>query len=135
LSGGEGERINHERQKAQYQGSIYHSHKELERQIRAGKLSVVDNPTGYCFNPDCTRICSSEISSVTCKHEAVTREKALEKLPKRTRLINKFNNLLVLGDTFNSIKNRLFVEIKAIEYTLKHHSISFEPFEKRKDFI
>lgn len=131
LSGGEGERIDQERKKEQYSGSIYVSKKELERQIRAGKLSVVEHPTGYCFNPNCSRICSSEISNVTCKHEAVTREKALDKLPQRVRLIHKYNNLLALGDTFNSINNRLFVEIKAIEYTLHHHAISFEPFEKR----
>ena len=131
LSGGEGERIDQERKKEQYSGSIYVSKKELERQIRAGKLSVVEHPTGYCFNPNCSRICSSEISNVTCKHEAVTREKALDKLPQRVRLIHKYNNLLALGDTFNSINHRLFVEIKAIEYTLHHHAISFEPFEKR----
>jgi hypothetical protein len=131
LSGGEGERIDQERQKEQYSGNIYTTRKELERQVRAGNLSVVEHPSGYCFNPDCSRICSSEISNVICKHEAVTREKALEKLPKRTRLISKFSNLLALGNTFNSIRNRLFVEIKAIEYTLQQHAIPFEPFEEQ----
>lgn len=135
LSGGEGEKIDQERQKEQYSGNIYASRKELERQVRAGSLSVVEHPTGYCFNPECSRISSSEISNVTCKHIAVTRKNALEKLPKRIRLISRFNNLLVLGDTFNSIKNRLFVEIKSIEFTLKHHSISFEPFEKQNNCI
>jgi hypothetical protein len=131
LSGGEGERIDQERQKEQYSGNIYTTRKELERQVRAGNLSVVEHPSGYCFNPDCSRICSSEISNVICKHEAVTRGKALEKLPKRTRLISKFSNLLALGNTFNSIRNRLFVEIKAIEYTLQQHAIPFEPFEEQ----
>jgi hypothetical protein len=131
LSGGEGDRIFKERESDTYNGNIYTSRKELERQVRAGKLSLVENPTGYCFNPECTRVCASEISSVTCKHEAITRGNALDKLPKRTRLINKFNNLLPFGEAFNSIKNRLFVEIKAIEFTLQKHAIQFEPFNDK----
>ena len=128
LSGGEGERIEKEREKVQYEGSIYVTKQELERQIRMGKLSIVENPTGYCFNPECTRICSSNLSSVTCKHEAVTREKALESVSKRTRLIVKFKNLLSFGSLYSSIRNRIFVEIKAIEHLFTKHEIEFEPF-------
>ncbi len=131
LSGGEGERIIQERENSSYSGNIYTSRKELERQVRSGKLSFVEHPTGYCFNPECTRVCASELSAVTCKHEAITREKALEKLPKRIRLVNKFNKLLSFGDAFNSIRNRLFVEIKAIEFTLQKHLIQFEPFDDK----
>lgn len=130
LSGGEGERIDRERSKSEYEGSIYISREELERQVRSGNLSVVEHPTGFCFNPSCDRICSSEISSVICKHEAVTRDKALERVPKRQRLIQKFENLIQLGSSFSSIRNRIFIEIKAIEHVLQQHKIEFESFQE-----
>lgn len=128
LSGEEGERIDKERSKESYSGSIYLSKKELERQIRAGDLSIVEHPTGYCFNPSCSRICSSNLSTVTCKHEAVTKEKAQDLASTRIRLISKYNNLLVCGGEYRSIRNLIFTEIKAIEFTLSKHEIPFDPF-------
>lgn len=131
LSGGEGKRIKGEREKRSYNGRVYISKKELNRQVRNGNLSIVEHPTGFCFNPSCDRICASELSGVTCMHEAITREKALERLPKRERLIKKVNNLIPLGPAFASIRNRLFVEIKAMEHVLQEHNIPFDPFQEQ----
>ncbi|PKH88904.1 hypothetical protein [Colwellia sp. Bg11-28] len=125
LSGKEGKRIQEERSKEEYKGSIYMTREEIEQRVRAGKVSIVKHPTGYCFSPSCDRICASNLSSASCEHEAVTREIALSKVPIRERLIKKIS---YLSNDFGSMANILTsmkLEVEAIEEVLKDHGIKF----------
>jgi len=125
LSGKEGKRIQEERSKGKYKGSIYMTREEIERRVRAGKISVVKHPTGYCFNPSCDRICASNLSSVSCEHEAVTREIALSKVAVRERLVKKIHYLS--GDFGNmaNILTSMKLEVEAIEQVLQEHGIEY----------
>ncbi len=131
LAGIEGERIENERIKNGYRGSIYMSKADIERQVRSGSVSVVEHPLGYCFNPTCDRICSSGLSSTSCQHELITREKALQRLSLRERLINRFNALNDGKFQMANILTRIALEIEAIEAVLKKHEIPFNPFENK----
>ena len=72
LSGKEGERIIEERNKHEYYGVIYKAREVIEQEVRSEKISIVEHPTGYCLNPNCDRICASNLSTVTCQHEVTT---------------------------------------------------------------
>jgi hypothetical protein len=93
LSGLRGNEIIKERESLPYKGKIYVSREDIEERVRANQISVVEHPTGYCFNPKCDRICSSDRSTKTCSHEVVTRDKALKRANFRIRLIDRFNAL------------------------------------------
>ena len=129
LSGKEGERIIEERDKSDYAGTLYQSRSEIERQVRSGSVSVVEHPIGYCFNPACTRICSSDRSSLVCQHEVITPEKAEGRLPFRERLIKRFNALNDGRFYMASIQTDMALKIEAIETTLSLHNIKFTPFK------
>ncbi|NQY35034.1 MAG: hypothetical protein HRT37_08740 [Alteromonadaceae bacterium] len=127
LSGKEGERIANEREN--YAGDIYMSRKDIKDQVRSGLLSIVEHPTGYCIKPSCDRICASDTSSITCQNEIVTLEKAKARMPKRLRLIKRFNALNDEKSYMASILAQIYTQIKAIELTLTKHSLDFMPFE------
>lgn len=130
LSGKEGERIISERKKASYEGIIYITREEIERQVRNGTASVVEHPTGYCFNPTCDRICASDLSLITCQHEVTTPEKAAERKFVRERLIKRFNALNNGRFYMANILTEISLKIRAIEVTLTSHKIPFEPFNQ-----
>jgi site-specific recombinase XerD len=130
LSGKEGERIMSERNKNVYKGTIYITREEVERQVRTGTASVVEHPTGYCFNPTCDRICASDLSTITCQHEVTTPAKAAERQAVRERLIKRFDALNDGRFYMASILSELSLKIRAIEVTLTAHSIPFDPFNK-----
>lgn len=131
LTGFEGRRIIAEREKYQvrYPGQIYMSREDIRAMLRTNSISVVEHPTGYCFNPECDRICASDKSTETCKHEVLTPEKVLEtKLPRYQRWIRKFRALNSGRYYMAAILTDILTEIKAIEKTLSEHNIPFEPF-------
>jgi hypothetical protein len=131
LGGKEGGRLEKERAESGYSGSIYMTREEIERQVRSGSVSVVEHPTGYCFNPSCDRICSSDISSITCQHELVTKNKAEQRIPVRERLIRRFNALNDGQFQMANILTRIALQIEAIEMLLKKHKINFTPFKNK----
>ncbi|MGL5667568.1 MAG: hypothetical protein ACRDD9_15710, partial [Shewanella sp.] len=131
LTGFEGRRIMAEREKhqVQYPGQIYMSRKEIRAMLRTHSISIVEHPTGYCFNPECDRICASDKSTETCKHEVLTPEKVLEtKLPRYQRWVRKFRALNSGRYYMTAILTDILTEIKAIEKTLSEHNVPFEPF-------
>lgn len=129
LTGGKGERIIQERDNNGYSGTIYVSREEIERQVRNGSVSVVDHPTGYCFKPDCIRICASDRSSKTCQYEAITPAKARSRLPFRERLKERFNALNTGQYYMANILTDMALKIENIEQTLAMHNIDFTPFK------
>ncbi|MBE0464865.1 site-specific integrase [Halomonas colorata] len=129
LSGGKGERIAEERSKGDYAGSIYISRDEIDRQVRNGAVNVVEHPTGYCFKPDCSRICSSDRSSKTCQYEAITPDKARSRIPSRDRLIERFKALNDGRFYMANILTDMALKIEAIEQNLAAHNIEFTPFK------
>ena len=131
LSGFEGRRILSEREvhEAKYPGQVYISREEIRIMLRNNTISVVEHPTGYCFNPDCDRICSSDKSTETCKHEVLTPEKVRkQKLPRHQRWVRKFRALNTGRYYMKAILTDIQTEIKAIEKCLSDHKIPFEPF-------
>lgn len=129
LSGGKGERIAEERSQGDYAGSVYMNREEIERQVRSGAVNVVEHPTGYCFKPDCTRICSSDRSSKTCQHEAITPDKARSRIPFRDRLIERFEALNDGRFYMANILTDIALKIEAIEQNLAAHNIELTPFK------
>ena len=129
LSGGKGERILQERDQETYAGHIFTSREDIERQVRSGSVSVVEHPTGYCFKPDCRRICSSDRSSKTCQFEAITPQKARSRINYRRRLIERFNALNDGKLYMANILTDMALKIETIEQTLAAHNIEFTPFK------
>lgn len=128
LSGGKGKRILEERETHGYAGSIYYSKEELKREVQSGSVSIVEHPTGYCFKPDCMRICSSDRSKATCQYEVITPEKAKSRIPYRDALIAKFNALNDDRFYMANILTDIALKIEGIERDLAEHSISFTLF-------
>ncbi|MEZ9814921.1 hypothetical protein AB4357_04610 [Vibrio lentus] len=121
LSGKEGKRI---KETSDYQGRIK-TLDECRRDVQAGRISIVEHPTGYCCNPTCTRICADEKSQVTCNHEVVTRDKAEAQLPKYQRLINTFKKLNTGQLYLYSVLIDHRVRIQSLEKTFDEHCISY----------
>lgn len=128
LSGLRGNEIIKERESLPYKGKIYVSREDIEERVRANQISVVEHPTGYCFNPKCDRICSSDRSTKTCSHEVVTRDKALKRANFRIRLIDRFNALNNGQFQMGNILTDILLKIKSIELVLSDHNIDFESF-------
>lgn len=128
LSGIRGNEIVKERESLPYKGKIYVSREDIEERVRGNQISVVEHPTGFCFNPKCDRICSSDRSTKTCSHEVVTRDKALERADFRIRLIDRFNALNNGQFQMGNILTDILLKIKSIESVLSDHNIDFEPF-------
>jgi hypothetical protein len=129
LTGQEGKRIVAERDSNGYQGDIYLSREEIERQVRSGMHSIVEHPTGYCFNSSCDRICNNDLSKFTCAHEATTPAKAKERIPARAKLMKKFNKLNNGQYSMIGFLGFLKLRIEAIESTLAEHNLPFIPFK------
>jgi hypothetical protein len=129
LTGQEGKRILTERKGSGYQGDIYLSRDEIEMQVRNGVHSIVEHPTGYCFNSSCDRICNNDLSKFTCVHEATTPTKAKERIPVREQLIVKFNKLNNGQYSMIGFLGFLRLRIEAIESTFTAHEIPFIPFK------
>jgi len=129
LSGGKGERIVRERDQEGYAGSVFISREDIEREVRSGSVSVIEHPTGYCFKPDCSRICSSDRSSKTCQFEAITPQKAKSRISYRSRLIERFNALNDGKLYMANILTDMALKIETIDQTLTAHNIEFTPFK------
>ena len=108
---------------------IYLSRDEIEIQVRNGVHSIVEHPTGYCFNSSCDRICNNDLSKFTCAHEATTPTKAKERIPVREQLIAKFNKLNNGQYSMIGFLGFLKLRIEAIESTFTAHDIPFIVFK------
>ena len=129
LSGVRGKEIMNERIDGTYKGTYFISREDIEERVRNNNISIVEHPTGYCFNPSCDRICSSDRSSKTCKHEVITYDKALERSKFRERLIKRFNALNDGSSYMGNILADILLKIQTIEEVLIDHGISFIPFD------
>ncbi|WP_446891865.1 hypothetical protein [Aeromonas veronii] len=130
LSGVEGHKIINARKSYQvdYPGQIYMSTEEIKNCLRKNKISVVEHPTGFCFNPKCDRVCSNDKASGICAHEVVTPDKAREALPRHQRLVRKFRALNTGRYYMRAVLADIQTHIKGIEKTLHEHKIAFEQF-------
>lgn len=122
LSGAEGKKI--EKLRGDDRTTIYLSREEISKQVRDGQMSIIETPVGHCTNPQCNRICDAPV----CKYAVVTKDKALELIPKRNLLIKKFESLVDYGVKMPNILSKLYYEIKSIEQCFKEHSIAFKVF-------
>ncbi|MFT5759761.1 MAG: integrase [Alteromonadaceae bacterium] len=122
LSGAEGKRI--EKLRGDDRTTIYLSREEISKQVRDGQMSIIETPVGHCTNPQCNRICDAPV----CKYAVVTKDKALELIPKRNLLIKKFESLVDYGVKMPNILSKLYYEIKSIEQCFKEHGIAFKVF-------
>lgn len=102
--------------------------------VRSGKgdkdrnISYVEHPTGYCFNPTCSRICSGDLSTLTCSFEVTTTEKAMARLPVRDDYIRQYNERNTGEYSQVGLLNFLKLKIEAIEITLINHNIPHTTF-------
>lgn len=125
LSGDEGERIIASRAKG---GHLTLTKEEILAKVRSGAYALVEHPTGYCLNPRCERICNSDLSTFTCTHEVTTREKAIQRLPERERLISEFQKANTGQIATYGLLKHYQMKIEAISVTLSKHGIEVEPF-------
>lgn len=130
LSGFEGEKIiaNRKAHQLDYPGQIYISREEIRNNLRNNTISVVEHPTGFCFNPDCDRICANDKSFEICKHEVITPEKAHDAKLRHQRLVKKFRSLNNDRYYLRAVLTDIYTYIKGIEKNLIAHNIPFEPF-------
>jgi hypothetical protein len=126
LAGPEGRRIKNLR--AEGDVSIYLSREEISKQVKEGRLSIVEHPGGYCTNPDCDRICDM----TTCQYKVVTKDKAMSLVTIRERLIVKYNELLASGLDMPNVCSKIFYEIRSIEKVLSEHYIDFVAFDNKE---
>ncbi|WP_222937507.1 site-specific integrase [Spartinivicinus ruber] len=122
LSGIEGKRILDARLSSPT--TIYLSRDEISRQVKEGQMSIIEHPGGHCTNPSCNRICNMQ----TCRFKVVTKEKAINLVPERERLVKKFLTLKKWQVKQPNIMSKIYYDIKSIEQCFKDHDIPFTPF-------
>lgn len=128
LAGPEGKRIRNLRKEGD--STIYMSREEILKQVKEGQLSIIEHPGGYCTNPSCDRLCDT----TTCQHKIVTKDQAQSLFKTRNSLIEKYNNILIVGLEMPNIISKIYFEIKAIEKVLTEHQLEFIAFNKNKEY-
>ena len=123
LAGPEGKRILGLRAKST--SAIYLNREEIAQQVKEGRLSIIEHPTGHCTNPRCDRVCDMTI----CQYKLVTKEKAFELVQIRERLIDKFSSMSDAKVNQPNILSKLYFEIRSIEKSLEEHSILHAKFK------
>lgn len=124
LAGPEGKRIYNLR--VEGDSEIYLNKDEIREQVKQGRLSIVEHPGGYCTNPSCDRICDM----TTCQYKVVTKEKAIELMAVRDKLINKHASLILNDIDLTNIISKIYFEIRSIEKTLSEHKLDYKPFNR-----
>ncbi|HBP42669.1 MAG TPA: site-specific integrase [Halomonas sp.] len=122
LAGPEGKRILNLRSKSRT--TIYLSREEISAQVREGRMSIIEHPSGHCTNPRCDRVCDM----TTCQYKIVTKEKAVNLIKVRERLINKFNAMVDAQVNQPNILSKLYYEIRSIEKVFDEHQMSHIKF-------
>ncbi len=122
LAGPEGKRILNLRSNSGT--SIYLSREEISQQVKEGRLSIIEHPTGHCTNPSCERVCDM----TTCQYKVVTKEKALELDKLRQKLKDKFLALTEAKVNQPNILSKIYFEIRSIEKVLDEHQINHQKF-------
>lgn len=122
LAGPEGKRILNLRSNSGT--SIYLSREEISQQVKEGRLSIIEHPTGHCTNPSCDRVCDM----TTCQYKVVTRDKALELDKLRQKLKDKFLALTEAKVNQPNILSKIYFEIRSIEKVLDEHQINHQKF-------
>lgn len=124
LAGPEGKRIANLRLEGNTQ--IYLNKEEIREQVKQGRLSIVEHPSGYCTNPSCDRICDM----TTCQYKIVTKDKALALATVREKLIEKYTSLIYSNIDIPNVISKIYFEIRSIEKTLKEHKLKYKVFRK-----
>ncbi|MDW7549816.1 site-specific integrase [Pseudoalteromonas peptidolytica] len=122
LAGPEGKRILGLRAKSK--STIYLSRDEISQQVKEGRLSIIEHPTGHCTNPSCDRICDM----TTCQYKVVTKNKALELITMREKLIKKFTMMNEARVNQPNILSKIYFEIRSIEKVLDEHTLTYPQF-------
>jgi hypothetical protein len=122
LAGPEGKRILDLRKASDTQ--IYLSRSEISSQVKEGRLSIIEHPSGHCTNPSCNRVCDM----TTCQFKVVTKEKALELVSMRERFIGKFQAMSDAKVNQPNILSNIYYQIRSIEKVFDEHSISYSRF-------
>jgi len=122
LAGPEGKRILNLRSNSGT--SIYLSREEISQQVKEGRFSIIEHPTGHCTNPSCDRVCDM----TTCQYKVVTKEKALELDKLRKKLKKKFIALTEAKVNQPNILSKIYFEIRSIEKVLDEHQINHQKF-------
>lgn len=120
LAGPEGQRILELREKSPT--TIYLSRKEISQQVEEGRLSIIEHPGGHCTNPKCDRVCDM----TTCQYKVVTKEKALELVSVRERLIEKYRSLDQAKVNQPNILSKIYYEIRSIEKIFDEHEMDHD---------
>ncbi len=131
LSGLQGEKLDHDRKEKGFdvsKNTVFMDRNEVHNYIKARNISYVEHPTGYCFNPTCSRICSGDLSTLTCSFEVTTTEKAMARLPVRDDYIRQYNERNTGEYSQVGLLNFLKLKIEAIEITLINHNIPHTTF-------
>lgn len=122
LAGPEGKRILDLRQASGTQ--IYLSRSEISNQVKEGRLSIIEHPSGHCTNPSCNRVCDM----TTCQFKVVTKEKALELVSMRERFISKFQAISEAKVNQPNILSNIYYQIRSIEKVFDEHNIAYSRF-------
>ena len=123
LAGPEGRRIMNLRSESPT--TIYLNRDEISKQVKEGRLSIIEHPTGHCTNPRCDRVCDMSV----CQYKVITKDKALKLLPKYERLINKFYAMAEAKVNQPNIMSKIFYEVKSLEKVFNEHRIFYKKFE------
>lgn len=122
LAGQEGKRILSLRKDSETQ--IYLSRNEISEQVKEGRLSIIEHPSGHCTNPSCNRVCDM----TTCQFKVVTKGKALELVSMRENLINKFKAISEANVNQPNILSNIYYQIRSIEKVFDEHKIAYSRF-------
>lgn len=122
LAGPEGKRILELRKSSDTQ--IYISRSEISNQVKEGRLSIIEHPSGHCTNPSCNRVCDM----TTCQFKVVTKEKALELVSMRERFISKFQAISEAKVNQPNILSNIYYQIRSIEKVFDEHDIAYSRF-------
>jgi hypothetical protein len=122
LAGPEGKRILELRKSSDTQ--IYISRSEISNQVKEGRLSIIEHPSGHCTNPSCNRVCDM----TTCQFKVVTKAKALELVSMRERFISKFQAISEAKVNQPNILSNIYYQIRSIEKVFDEHDIVYSRF-------
>lgn len=128
LSGGAGSKIQQDKENGRI---IFSSRDDISDAIKRGDITVLDNGTSLCLNPNCDRLdCVTDpaVNSVMCKSDILNDNHALQRVKLRDRLITRYENTQEQVRYQPAVMSKLKAGIKACERVMKDHSIQFQEY-------
>lgn len=135
LSGGAGKKIQEDKMHGRI---IFSTRDDIQAAILRGEISVVDNGTSLCLNPNCDRLdclIDPAVNGAKCKSDILDENHAKQRIPMRERLISRYekaaSEIRYQPNTLSKIK----AGIRGCEKVMRDHGIDFDSYKFKEQVV